>query len=189
MNPHRTWSLCLVGGLLLLLALVVMGAPLAVAQDDPRTIKLGKNTLTAPEDWEARKPKSPGIVMYEFAAPADEKEETAGRVTIGPLGGGLEQNVARWYAQVKQPDGGDTQKRAKVDKKTIAGYTVHIIDMAGTYLDRNFQTGETAELPDHRLFVVALVGKEGSFYVKFYGPKRTIDKHEKAFLAMIDGLK
>ena len=38
--------------------------------------------------------------------------------------------------------------------------------------------------------LAAIIPGEGTnFFIKFYGPKKTVAEHEKEFRAMLDGLK
>ena len=45
------------------------------------------------------------------------------------------------------------------------------------------------KLKDYRVMIAVIKSDAGTYYVKFYGPKRTMAAHEKAFGSMITGLK
>lgn len=68
--------------------------------------------LIAPEAWKREKPRS-RIIEHEFSVPAAEGDENPGRMTIMAAGGSVDDNVARWVAQFKQPDGGATKNAAE----------------------------------------------------------------------------
>lgn len=165
----------------------------AGAADPDHQLDLGGFSLTAPEEWVRKMPKS-RIVAYEFAAPAAKGDDAEGRLTIMAAGGGVKANLERWYGQFVQSDGGSTAERAKVEEKKIAGQTVHLVDISGTYLDKAspFAPGPATERENYRMLgAVVSTGKagEGEIYVKFYGPAATIEAQSKAFHEMIEGLR
>ena len=65
---------------------------------------------------------------------------------------------------------------------------MRLVDVSGTY-NNSFAVGGAAKLPDYRLLAAVVETKDANFYVKLYGPKRTMAEQEKKFLKMIEGLK
>lgn len=155
------------------------------AADDDRQIELGKLVLEAPKAWEKKKPQS-RIVAYEFSASSKDEKDDA-RFTVMKAGGTIEANLQRWYAQFKQPDGGSTKERAKVEKKQIAGRDVHLVDIAGTYIAPPFAGGGV--FPNYRMLGGIVVADDGLYFLKFLGPRETIAEHEKAFARMVENLR
>src|SRR5262245_45005461 len=96
------------------------------AEDQTISLAEGKLVLQAPPKWERKEPRV-RIIEHEFAVPG-AKDGELGRVTVMGAGGTIEDNITRWIAQFKQPDGGDSKKKAKIEKKEIAGIEVHLID-------------------------------------------------------------
>lgn len=45
------------------------------------------------------------------------------------------------------------------------------------------------ERPGYRMLAAIIPADGASFFIKFYGPKKTVAEHEKEFRAMLDGLK
>jgi hypothetical protein len=179
-------------GRLLLLALLVCLARVGVAAESERSISLadGKLQLTAPESWERKKPSS-NIIEFEFAVPAAKGDENAGRVTIMGAGGSVEANIDRWVGQFTQPDGSDTKKAAKIEQKKIGGQEVHLVDISGTYKDQRgpFAGGPVVERKGYRMLSAIVVTKEaGNYFVKFYGPEKTVGDNREKFDQMIDSL-
>ncbi|MFM8433844.1 MAG: hypothetical protein ACKOBP_00650, partial [Planctomycetia bacterium] len=119
-----------------LLALSGAARGQAVATDEARafTIADGAFSLEAPAGWKRVAPKS-GIVETEFAIPS-EGELAPGRMTVMGAGGTVQANLDRWYGQFIQPDGGVTKDKAATKKLEIAGCTVTLVDISGTYLDK-----------------------------------------------------
>jgi hypothetical protein len=161
-----------------------------VEKPKPISLAEGKLTLTAPQGWAEKKPTT-NIVLYEFAAPAAEGDEVEGRLTIGATGGGVEANVGRWIAQVVQPDGKASGDRAVKTKIDLEGAAAHVVDISGTYVDRpRGPLGPTVNREEYRLLAAIVdVGDVGQFFVKFYGPRKTIAQHEKAFTELVKSAK
>ena len=163
--------------------------------EDVRTFALagGALSLEAPAGWKRVQPKS-GIVETEFSIPAEEGDAQPGRMTVMGAGGGVQANVDRWYGQFTQPDGSATKDKATTKAVKLAGCTVTLVDVAGTYKDTPggpFAGGKTIERPEYRM-LAAIVEPEdknrGSYFLKFYGPAKTVAKHADGFRTMVEGL-
>lgn len=170
------------------LAVVLSVCSLAVGvlrgAEEGKVVDLGKYRITVPGTWKQQQPKS-GILMYEFSSPAVEGDKTDGRMTVMAAGGSVEANIERWYGQFSQPDGTATRDRAKTEKRTIAGRDVHVVDITGTYRE---QFGGNAESPNYRMLAAIIVTPEANFFLKYYGPRKTITANEKAFKEMVESL-
>lgn len=174
-------------GLLLLASL----AQRVLADEAPTTIGIagGKLQLKAPGAWNRKQPQT-AIVEHEFAIPAAKGDKTDGRLTIMAASGGVQANIDRWYGQFTQPDGGSTRERAKVTKSKVAGQDVHIVDLSGTYKDQRGPVAPAVERPNYRMLAAIIATKSGQdYFLKLYGPERTIAENEKAFVGMIEGLE
>jgi hypothetical protein len=180
------------------LFILVAGLALAVnspagADDKPAGEKIaladGKLELTAPAAWERKEP-SVRIIEHEFAVPAVEGDEEAGRLTIMGAGGSVEANIQRWIGQFEQPDGAATKDRTKTEKLTIDGQTVHMVDITGTYKDQRGPFAPAVVREDYRMLAAIIATeKSGQYFVKLYGPKKTIAANEKAFRAFVETLE
>lgn len=170
-------------------------APIVSAADAEQAIKIadGKLQLDAPPAWKRVKPQS-GIVEHEFSVPASEGDEQAGRVTVMGAGGSVDANIDRWFGQFTQPDGGDTKAKFKdkLKKLEIAGTEVHLVDVAGTYKDQRgpFNPAAAVEREKYRMLAAVITSpKLGNYFIKFYGPERTVADNAKGFDEMIRSLK
>lgn len=142
--------------------------------------------------WKSVPPRS-NMLEAELKIPRVKGDETDGRLTIMGAGGSIEANIDRWIKQFVQPDGSDTADKTKQSKKTIAGQTVNLVDITGTFMDSvggPFSGQPKVERDDYRM-LAAIIQTEanGNYFVKLYGPKATIDKNAKHFKSMIDSLK
>ncbi len=166
----------------------------AVAEDkaDERAIVLseGNVRLTAAESWIRTKPRN-NIIDHEFAVPAEGDDELDGRITVMGAGGSVDANIARWIGQFDQPDGGSTKERAKIEKLEIAGQEVHLVDLVGIFKDQpRGPNGPTIQRENFRMLgAIIVTEKRGRYFVKLYGPRKTVAAHEEAFKKVIDSLK
>jgi len=168
----------------------------ALAEDKPAgeaafTVADGKLAFTAPKGWTKKQPRT-RIIEVEFEIPAAKGDEIPGRFTVMGAGGDVQANIGRWYGQFEQP-GGDSKEKAKVEKMTVAGKTVHYVDLAGTYKDSPsgpFAGGKTTKRENYRMLAAIVETKEaGNYFLKFYGPKATVTENEKAFKGMLESLE
>ena len=161
-------------------------------ESEPFVVKVAGESLqfTVTGHWENVPPRS-GMLEAELKIPRTADDEQDGRLTIMGAGGTIERNIDRWKMQFSQPEGGPTD--AKVEKKTLADQKVTLVDISGTFLDA--PGGPVARQPkiqrgNYRM-LAAIVETEnnGNYFVKFYGPKATVDKNADAFHSMIESLK
>lgn len=164
----------------------------AVAEDVRAfTIAEGAFSLEAPQAWKRVQPKS-GIVETEFAIPSAGEGTPPGRMTVMGAGGSVQANVDRWYGQFTQPDGGATKDKASTKTLKLAGCTVTIVDVSGTYKDMPggpFAGGQAVERPDYRMLAAIVeTPDKGSYFLKFYGPGATVAMHADGFRKMVEGI-
>lgn len=152
---------------------------------DEISLSDGKITLTAPEGWKKKMP-TVRIIEFEYEVPPVEGDERAGRMTVMGAGGSVEANVARWVGQFKLK--GDA--KPKTEEVKISGQKVHVVDIAGTFKDSPGPFAPAVERENYRMLgAIIATEKEGQYFLKFYGPKATVDKNEDAFKKMLDSLK
>ena len=177
------------------LALTLSLAATSLFAAEGETLKLGEKgaiTLQAPAGWQKKKPAI-NFIEYEFAIPKAEGDESDGRVTVMGAGGSIAANVDRWIAQFELDGKPLPKEKARIDKTKIGGLEVHLIDLSGTYKDQRggpFAGGKTVMLDDYRMLGAIIDGGEqGNYFVKAYGPKKTMDAAEDAFKKMIESVK
>jgi hypothetical protein len=184
MTPIRTTTVAA-----LLLALAACAATAAAQDAAKMDLADGKLQLTAPEGW-VRKQPATRIVEHEFSIPATEGDAADGRLTVMGAGGGVQANIDRWYGQFTQADGGNTRERAKVKQLKAGGKDVHLVDISGTFRDQRGPMSPVVERPKYRMLAAVIeTGGQGDYFIKFYGPEKTVAANEKAFVKMIEGLE
>ena len=164
-------------------------APTGVRAADDQEVDMKLATFQASGDWKKVKPGS-FITAYQFEIKPVEGDENPATLTFTSAGGGAEPNIKRWYGQFTQPDGGSTEDRAKVEKKEIAGLEVYLVDISGTFKERQgggpFAGGKTVDREKYRMLAAIVDGK---IFIKLYGPEKTVAEQQKAFTKMVEGLK
>jgi hypothetical protein len=113
-------------------------------------------------------------------------------MTVMGAGGTVQANIDRWYGQFTQPDGSATKDKATSKKINVAGCAVTMVDISGTYKDMPggpFAGGRAIERPEYRMLAAIIeVPDQGNYFLKFYGPAKTVAKHADGFRAMIEGM-
>lgn len=181
----------LLAGLMLLFPASQVHAQAATAAETRAfDIAGGGLLLEAPAGWKRVQPKS-GIVETEFSIPS-AGDLPPGRMTVMGAGGSVQANVDRWYGQFTQPDGSDTKQKAVTKTIKIAGCTVTMVDVSGTFKDSPggpFAGGKTIDRPAYRMLaaIVETPGS-GSQFLKFYGPAATVAQEADGFRTMIEGM-
>lgn len=183
-GKHLLGAVTLVGAAL---SFALSTAAVAAEDASDATIAMGPVAITAPEGWHKKQPRV-RIIAYEYAVPAADGDENDGRMTVMLAGGSIDANVQRWYGQFKQPDGGDTSKVATVEKKEIADHDVHLVDVSGTFLDRRGPVAPAVSREEYRMLAAIVETKQGNFFIKFYGPQKTVEEQEAVFMQMIEGM-
>jgi hypothetical protein len=178
-------------GLVCLSLLVTVAAHAADEAKGPHPFSVadGQLKFTAVEGWNPTKPGS-NIIEHEFTVPASEGDANAGRVTVMGAGGSVEQNIDRWFTQFSQPDGGSTRDKAKVKKITVDGEDIHMVDISGTFKDQKGPFAPAVEREKYRMLAAIVVTKKlGNYFIKFYGPERTVTDNEGNFTKLIESLE
>ncbi len=169
---------------LLLAALLVVPAIADSPTTQPTKVDVfGSGTLMVPGEFQKVPPAS-RIVQYEFMVPA-EGEMAPARMTMMAAGGGVEANLDRWKGQF----GGD--KKVGETAETKSGeYTVHTIDVIGTYADSMgggpFSGGKKVMRDDYAMLGAILVAPNGqSYFVKMIGPAEVVMPQKETFMKMV----
>src|SRR5262245_22381678 len=155
--------------------LITLASLPAVAQDKPGTpftIGEGHLSFTAPAGWTKKDPAI-RIVEAEFAIPPAKGDETPGRLTGMGAGGSVEMNIDRWVKQFVGPGG--SAAKPQLDKTTVSGAEIEIVDLSGTYKDTPggpFAGGKEVLRDNYRMLAAIIQTKEkGNYFLKLYGPK------------------
>lgn len=153
-------------------------------------LKDGAVEFTAAKTWKRKKPRSK-IIAHEFSITPARGDEKPGRITVMAAMGSVDANIERWKKQFVPAEGKSIEDVAKIAKTSTDGNEFHIVDIAGTYLDQpSGPFGPKVKQAGYRMLAAIVnVKDEGQFFLKFYGPKKTVDAEEKAFRSFVNSLK
>ncbi|MGE0605967.1 MAG: hypothetical protein AB7O62_02495 [Pirellulales bacterium] len=167
----------------LALSCLLWNGPVAAEDAPDNSIEAGDYKLAAPEAWKREKPRN-RIIEQEFSVPAAEGDETPGRITMMFSGGSLDDNLDRWKGQFKQID-----KAKDVEKHKIADLDLHILDITGTFVDKPAPFAPGVDREGYRMLGAIIEMGKSNYFIKFYGPKATVEEHADEFKKLLDSLK
>lgn len=161
-------------------------AAVALAQAEDAVFRAGDFTFNVPTAWKSVEPSSPmRKAELRVPGPAGTGDSGEAIVTVfyfGPgEGGGVQQNVDRWFGQF----GNDREQiGAATAKETIGKTAVTFARARGTFQSGMPGTPATP-IEGQALLGAILESPSGDVYVKMTGPAPTVDKAEPAFVQMI----
>jgi hypothetical protein len=105
-------------------------------------------------------------------------------------GGDVEANIKRWKGQFA---GGDEAAR-KSEEMSIGKWTVHLVDVNGSYAERMgggpFAGGKVVNRENYGMTGAILVHPEGrKYFVKMIGPMAVVKANRDAFVTMIKSIE
>jgi len=141
---------------------------------------------TMPAGWKAEAQRPMRLATYTVA-PGGE----CGVYYFGKgQGGGVEANIDRWIGQFLQSDGKPSKAAAKIEKRTVHSLPVTTLDVSGAYTG---MAGPTAQpgpaVPGYRMLGAIVEAPEGSIFIKFTGPAKTIAANHAAFQKMLASME
>ena len=172
-------------------ALLVAVAVAALATDMIRTEAAGLR-FAVPRTWD-RVPAPSDVRAAQWKAhhaAGDTEDAEVVLFFFGKgKGGGVDENLDRWYGQFTEPDGRASRDAAVVTIRTVNGLRVTALDLAGTYKPGQMASGP---LPppkrDFRMLAAVIEGDDGPWFLKMTGPQRTIAAAKADFDAVLASL-
>ena len=151
----------------------------------------------APESWKAKKPGFKST-KHELMLPKAEGEEKDARLTFTLSSGSTQDNLDRWKSQFKFPHGANPDKLFSVEKKTVDGYELSIVQIRGTFMEPMgggpFAGGKKIPRENYMMKAVIISPKDADSrtakcFIKLVGSEKTIKQHAKAYAAMVKSMK
>jgi hypothetical protein len=148
-------------------------------------VTLGGMKSSPPSDWKAEVTSSP-MRAYQFAVPKSEGDPRDAEIIIfnfGTMSGGTpEQNIARWKGMFIPPEGKKIDDVAKVEEFKVGTAEITYLDVQGTYRHKTSPMAATEDLrPDSRMIAVMFQIEQGTYYIRFVGPAKTVTAHKQQF--------
>ncbi len=171
---------------------LLMLLPALLAADAPKAVKLGPLAATPPADWKSEKPAN-RLRSHQFKLASGEEGFADAEVIVMPESKPKpEQVFPGWKDQFTPPDGKSIDDVAKESKLEVAGATVHVLDVSGTwkYRERPFDPKSKLEMkPEYRAVWAIVATKDEATHVRLAGPEKVVEKHKKAFDAWLKSMK
>lgn len=147
----------------------------------------------APEGWIEETPAN-AMRKGQFRLPKAEGDEADAELVItyfGPnQGGSVQANLDRWIGQFAGPEGSSAKESAEVSEKQVAGQTITILDVSGTYLaSMGPMAAASPPKPNYRMLAAIVETPQGPWFFKLTGPKKTIEKWEASFDEFTDTIR
>ncbi len=104
-------------------------------------------------------------------------------------GGGVQDNLDRWYGQFTQPDGTRSKDAAVLTVRTVNGLRVTAVSLGGTYSAMTTPGQQAVPKPGYRMLGVIVEGEEGPWFFKAAGPAATMDAARGDFDALAQSVE
>ncbi|HVR42851.1 MAG TPA: hypothetical protein VMS56_05340 [Thermoanaerobaculia bacterium] len=136
-----------------------------------------------PPGWNRVPPESP-MRMDQATIPGEGGSAEMAVFFFGPgSGGGVQENLDRWAAQVRS-----SAPPAQESFET-GGMRVTWMDVSGTLLPSSMGMGPATEQPNSRMFAAVVEGDGGPWFFKITGPAPTLAGERDAFVAMLRSVR
>jgi hypothetical protein len=145
---------------------------------------------TPPATWKAEAPRPMRAATYSIPLAAGEQGVAECVVNFfgQGQGGGVDANIERWRGQMRGPDG--TPATAKIDKRTVRGIPITVIDTTGTYTGMGGpMMGGAKTAAGYRLIGAIAEGPGGSVFFKLTGPIKTVAAQQKNFEQLLASIQ
>jgi hypothetical protein len=152
-------------------------------------IRIGELTATVDEGWIQEVPSS-SMRLTQFRLPASERGiDDAELAVFSSIGGSVQDNLSRWFDQFSQPDGSDSQEKARVQEFSVNEMSTTIADLTGTFTGGGMPMSQPVEKKDYRLLAAIVVGASDVYYFKLVGPEKTVERWATSFGEFIGDLR
>jgi hypothetical protein len=169
-----------------LLAPFLVALPLVVHAATVRHQAAGLR-FALPGEW-TRVPAPSDVRAAQYRIPRVADDPDDGEIVLyffgANRGGGVEENLNRWYGQFTQPDGKPSKDAAVKTTRKVKDLDVTLVDLSGTYSGMG-----GAPAPNRRMLAAIVEGKGGPWFWKAVGPAATIEAAKGAFDELIGSLE
>lgn len=201
MRQKRAFRTCLATALPVVFASAVVLAAIQEKNDKKdekeavktRKLEIANDLVTeVPVTWKAQKATS-RFRIHQFELPRAKGDKADGNLVFFHFGkgggGGLEANLKRWYSMVEAD--GASKEKPKPKEIESDGVKITWLDLAGTYLDRPTPfSQEVTRRENYRMFAAYIdAGADGPYYVRAFGPDKTMLAQREAVEKMFKGIK
>jgi hypothetical protein len=172
------------------LVLLTLACP-TFAADTVRT-EAARLRFAVPAAW-TRVPAPSDFRAAQWKIPHTAEDKDDGSLVLyffgEGKGGGVQENLDRWYGQFTQPDGRPSKDAAVITMKTVNGLRVTAVDLSGSYEGMAMGGGKDAPKAGYRMLAAVIEGEGGPWFWKTIGPEATMAAAKSGFDAMLASLE
>ena len=169
-----------------ILLLALLGGAVVVRSQEaqnPPTLK-----FKVPDGW-VEEERSSAMRVAQYRLPRVEGDTENGSLVLYYFGkgqgGSTTANIERWANQMQTPEGGAQEKSAQ-ESFTSNGLKITTVDAKGTYVAETAPgSGTFSNKPGYRLRAAVVETPNGSYFVKFVGPEKTVTHWNDSFMSYL----
>ena len=145
-------------------------------------VELAGLAWSIPPGWS----RLPAGVMDKFSlvVPGSTGTETAAKFFVD-IAGGVQGNITRWKGQMTYAGG---PADARVDTRTLSGYTVTTVAMEGTYMMR-LPNGASVRRDGYAFRGAIIEGPRELVFIKLVGPEELIEVVDSDWRRLISSMQ
>lgn len=172
-----------------LLVALVLAAPVAAETMRHEAASL---RFSVPKTW-TRVPAPSDVRAAQYKIPGAGGEAEDGELILfyfgKDKGGGVQDNLDRWYGQFTQKGGKPSKDTAVLTIRTVNGLRVTAVDLAGTYSAMAGPMQKVEPKPGYRMLGAIVEGDGGPWFFKATGPAATMAATQGDFDALVQSLE
>ena len=173
-------------------ALLTLALVTPVAADTMRQEAVGLRFSVA-KVW-VRVPAPSDVRAAQYKIPHAASDSEDGELILfffgKGKGGGVQDNLDRWYGQFTQPDGKPSRDAAVLTVRTVNGLRVTAVDLSGSYTAMAGPMQQKSEpRSGYRMLGAIVEGEEGPWFFKATGPSATMDAAKPDFDALLQSVE
>lgn len=153
-------------------------APTPAPSPADGSIAIGNLRFPIPEGWTSA-PPSNSMRLAELIVNASDPAARCLAV-FSRAGGDVQSNIARWGGQF-------SSATPTVSSSTIAGHTVHQVELSGTYMD-GMPGGALTPRENWMLRGAIIEAPDGLIFIKMTGPAEAMAACADGWKALMDGI-
>lgn len=151
-----------------------------------KSIEFGKeekHSMTVPATWTTSEPGGMRAIEVVVPKTGTDKEDGEIAVFIMKGAGGVKGNVSRWSGGF----GGDASVKSTKEVKSAAGKAATVVEIEGDYKGMGKDGPMKEAKPGYKL--LGAIFEDDGVYIKFTGPKATVEASKAAFDKMVETYK
>ena len=145
--------------------------------------------FAVPKQW-TRVPAPSDMRAAQYKVPRTGADADDGELVLFYFGrgkgGGLQDNLDRWYAQFERPDGKPVADATVLTIRKVGGLKVTAVDVEGTY---SGMAPKNEPKPKTRMLAAIVEGEVGPWFFKLIGPDATVASAKSDFDAVLGSLE